>query len=115
MTITDALITSAATYAYEVILSGGRRRLPTAVAASTTITTPVLKNNGGTVRASETGVIANVYDNSTGALVVHKTGLTSDITGVVTITDVSIVNGTTYAYEIVLATNGRRLPTAVAA
>lgn len=82
---------------------------------SASITTPPMKNNTGAVLSGETGVIANVYNVATGALVLHKTGLTSDGNGVVVISDPSIAAGTTYAYEVVLASNGRRLPVAVAA
>lgn len=77
-----------------------------------TITTPVLKNNFGTVLANVTGVIVNVYDKDTGALVVRKTGQSSDAAGIVVILDPSIVPGVTYAYEVDLtvASLGRRLP-----
>lgn len=75
--------------------------------------TPVLKNNTGTVLSSETGVTCNVYNTSTGALVLHKTGLTSDASGIVSVTDAALAAGTTYAYEIVLS-GARRLPTAAA-
>ena len=75
--------------------------------------TPVLKNNSGTVLASETGVACNVYNASTGALVVRKTGLTSDASGIVSVTDAAMAAGTTYSYEIVL-TGARRLPVAAA-
>lgn len=79
--------------------------------------TPVLKNNTGTVLASETGVVVNVYNSSTGALVLRKTGLTSDGSGIVQVRDLTaaLVAATTYSYEVVLTSNGRRLPTAVAA
>lgn len=91
----------------------------TAIAATATgvgvITTPVLKNNTGTILASETGVVVNIYNSSTGALVVRKTGQTSSAGGIVTVTDALIVPATVYAYEVVLAANGRRLPTATAA
>lgn len=80
-----------------------------------TITTEPMVNNADEVLANETGVIANVYNISTGLLVVQKTGLTSNSLGVVTISDVLIVAGTNYSYEIVLASNGRRLPVALAA
>ena len=85
--------------------------------ASGTITSPVLKNNTGTILASVTGIVANVYHPTTGALVVRKTGLSSSGAGIVTITDVLIVAGTTYAYELDLSatSQGRRLPTGVAA
>lgn len=81
------------------------------------ITTPVLKNNTGTILASVSGVVANVYHPTTGALVVRKTGLSSDGSGIVTITDALLVPGTSYVYEIDLsaASLGRRLPVGVAA
>lgn len=79
-----------------------------------TITTPPIKNNTGTVRASLSGWTVNVYDATTGALVVQKTGLSTDASGVLTITDELIVPTTTYSYEPVHATYGRRLPTASA-
>lgn len=81
---------------------------------SGTIASPVLKNNTGTILANEVGVIVNVYNATTGALVVQKTGQTSDASGIVTVTDALIVAGATYAYEVVLASHGRRLPTAAA-
>lgn len=81
------------------------------------ITTPVLKNNTGTILASVSGVVANVYHPTTGALVVRKTGLSSDGSGIVTITDALLVPGTSYVYEIDLsaASLGRRLPVGIAA
>ena len=81
------------------------------------LTTPVLKNNTGTILASVSGIVANVYNSTTGALVVRKTGLTSNGSGIVTISDVLLAAGTTYAYELDLSASsqGRRLPTGVAA
>jgi hypothetical protein len=63
------------------------------------------------------GIVANIYHPTTGALVVRKTGLTSNGSGIVTITDVLLAGGTTYAYELDLSASsqGRRLPTGVAA
>lgn len=78
------------------------------------LTTPVLKNNAGTVLASESSVIVNVYDASTAVLIVQKTGQVSDGSGVITISSPLIFPGTVYSYEVVLATNGRRLPVATA-
>ena len=40
-----------------------------------------LKNNTGTLLSNLTGLTVNVYDPSTGALVVRKTGLSSSATG----------------------------------
>lgn len=77
--------------------------------------TPVLKNNAGTILASETGVTVNIYNSSTGALVVSKTGLTSSAGGIVTVTDPALVNGTSYAYEVILSAGRRRLPLVAAA
>ena len=78
------------------------------------LTTPVMKNNSGSVLASETNVIVNVYNSLTGAFVVRKTGQTSDASGIVTINDPLLIPGTAYSYEVVLFTNGRRLPLATA-
>jgi hypothetical protein len=81
------------------------------------LTTPVLKHNTGTILASVSGIVANIYHSTTGALVVRKTGLTSNGSGIVTISDVLLSAGTTYAYELDLSASsqGRRLPTGVAA
>lgn len=111
VTITGVAIAAAWTEGSDVISMAG-----TASGASIgTITSPPLKNNTGFIWANETGVVANIYNATTGALVVRKTGLTSSALGVVTIADVLIVAGTSYAYEIVLTANGRRLPVALAA
>ena len=83
-------------------------------AGSGTITTPALKNNTGTILASISGWTVNVYNASTGTLVVQKTGLTTSAGGVLTVTDAAIATGTTYAYEPVHSTYGRRLPTGAA-
>lgn len=86
----------------------------TIAAAAGTITTPPLKNNTGSLLASLSGWTVNVYNASTGALVLHKTGLSTDAAGVLTVTDAALTAATTYAYEPVHATYGRRLPTATA-
>ena len=79
------------------------------------ITTPALKNNTGTILASVVNIVANIYNPSTGALVVRKTGLSSNGSGIVTISDVLLVPGTSYVYELDLSasTQGRRLPVGV--
>ena len=82
--------------------------------ANGSISTPPLKNNTGTLLGNLTNVTVNVYNQSTGALVARKAGLTSDSAGVVTFTDAAIIVGTVYAYEIVTPSNGRRLPTGTA-
>ncbi len=76
------------------------------------IITPPLKNNTGTILVSETGVIVNIYHLTTGALILQKTAQVSDASGIVTVLDPLIVPGTSYAYEVKLTSNGRRLPVA---
>lgn len=66
------------------------------------LTTPALKNNTGTLLVNETGIAAYIYTPSTGALVVAKTGQTTNASGVMTITDSLIVAGTQYRVVIVL-------------
>lgn len=77
---------------------------PATVVLPASITTEVLKNNTGTVLASTGSIVANVYDLTTGALVVHKTGLTSDASGVVTFSDAALVASTEYLVTITIAT-----------
>lgn len=79
-------------------------------AGTGTLTTPVLKNNTGTILANQTGITVNVYDISSGELILHKTGQTSNASGVVIVTDAALIPSTSYAYEVVLST-ARRLPT----
>lgn len=64
--------------------------------------------------ASDSAQTAKALDQM---LVVRKTGLSSDGSGIVTITDALLVPGTSYVYEIDLsaASLGRRLPVGVAA
>lgn len=85
-----------------------------AAAGALTITTPPLRNNTGTLLASIGGWTVNVYNTSTGALVLQKTGLSTSAGGVLTITDAALSAGS-YAYEPVHATYGRRLPIGAAA
>lgn len=72
-----------------------------------TLTTRPQKNNTGTVMANETGAEVYIWNSTTGALVLRKTGVTLDAAGVATVTDAAIVSGTSYLYEVVL-TGGRR-------
>jgi hypothetical protein len=75
----------------------------TVTSATPTLTTPVLKNNTGTVLANETGATVCVYNVTTGALVVKKTGQTTNGSGVMTITDAAIAAATEYRVVISLA------------
>lgn len=75
-----------------------------------TLTTHIVWNNTRTPMANETGVVLNIYDVSTGALVVRKSGVTTNSAGVAVVTDALIAAGTSYAYEVVLTGARRRLP-----
>jgi len=61
-----------------------------------------LKNNTGTLLASETGATVYVYQTS-GAHVVTKTGQTSDGSAIMTVSDSALAAGTTYRFVIVLS------------
>ncbi len=76
------------------------------------LTTPPLKNNTGTLLAGLAGITVNVYNASTGVLVLRRSGLVSSAAGVVSFSDGLLLPGTTYAYEVVTPSQGRRLPTA---
>ena len=80
-----------------------------------TIYTPPLHNSNGGLLASRTGVSVNVYHPTTGALIIKLTGLTTNSLGVATFSSTLMPPGTTVAYEVVTASEGRRLPTGTAA
>ena len=79
--------------------------MTTIAAAAGTITTEPLKNNTGTLLASETGVIVDIYSTTTGALILHTTGETTDASGILTLTDAAIVQATAYTVVIRLSSN----------
>lgn len=80
-----------------------------------TLTTLPLKNNTGLVHANQTGATIHIYNATSGVLVVTKSGQTTNASGVMVVTDTLIVAGTTYAYEVKLASGARILPVANAA
>jgi hypothetical protein len=86
-----------------------------ATGGAAALVTPPMKNNTGTLLANLSGITVNVYNVNTGALVVRKTGLSSNAAGMVTISDATLVSGNSYAYEVVTPSSGRRLPTGTAA
>jgi Concanavalin A-like lectin/glucanases superfamily len=71
-----------------------------------------LKNNAGTPLANLTGVVVNIYNPSTGALVHRATGRTTNGSGLCTVISSAISPGTSYAFEPDLTSSamGRRLP-----
>lgn len=78
------------------------------------ITTPPLKNNTGTVLASESGVTVLIYSTA-GALVATKTGQTTNGSGVMTITDPLLVAATSYRLVFILASGAEGMETLTAA
>lgn len=70
----------------------------------------VLKRNNGTVAASVSLSYVRFYNISTGALVLTKTGLSTNGSGVFTTTDAALVPGTTYAIDWEEAGGQRRMP-----
>lgn len=84
------------------------------VSSDGVLTLPALKNNTGTVLASETGATVHVYA-TTGAHVVTKTGQTTNGSGVMSITDPLIVASTQYRVVIVLASGDEGMDKVTAA
>lgn len=112
VTVSGIAIAAAWTEGAETFSAAG-----TVSAAMGTITTRKITNNTGFVRTNLAGCAINIYNETTGALVLHLTGLTSNSTGRLVIANAALVSGTSYAYEIDLtaAGMGRRLPLALAA
>lgn len=79
------------------------------------IVSEALKTNNGTVLANAPLNYVSIYDQSTGALVLRVTGLSTDATGVFTVTDPVLVPGTTYRIDWETATGQRRMPLKAAA
>lgn len=85
------------------------------LSAIPTITSEILKTNNGTVEASVALNFVAAYDDSTGALVVRKTGLSTDANGIFRLQDVALTPGTTYRLDWETATGHRRMPRKAAA
>ena len=72
-------------------------------AVAGTLTTAPLKNNAGTLLANETGATAYIHDMTTGALIVAKTGQTTNSSGVMTVVDAAITPAAQYRIVVKLA------------
>jgi hypothetical protein len=96
-----------ATLAATVSMFGGTA---TGGVASGTFTSEVLKRNNGTLAASVALTYVRFYSTSTGALVLTKTGLSTNGSGVFTTTDAALVSGTTYGIDWEEAGGQRRMP-----
>ena len=84
------------------------------VSSDGVLTLPALKNNTGTLLASETGATVHVYATS-GAHIVTKTGQTTNGSGVMSITDPLIVASTQYRVVVVLASGAEGMDKVTAA
>ncbi|MCL2344299.1 MAG: hypothetical protein FWC58_00410 [Desulfobulbus sp.] len=69
-----------------------------------------LTNNTGTLLANQPLVYAAIYHPDTGALVVRKTGLTTDAAGCYTFTDPAIQPGVYYLHDWLTESGTRRMP-----
>jgi len=79
-----------------------------------TLTTAPLKNNAGALLANEVGATAFVHNVATGALVVLKTGQTTNAAGIMTINDAAILYGVAYRVVVRLASTAEGLDTLTA-
>jgi hypothetical protein len=82
--------------------------------ASGTLNIGPLKNNTGTVLASESGITVHVYQTS-GVLVVTKTSQSTNGSGMLTVTDAALTPGTTYRFVIVMASGAEGMDRLAAA
>lgn len=81
--------------------------------ATPSFTIGPLKNNTGTILSSQTSITVHVYQTS-GALVVTKTGQTTDGSGILTVTDALMSASTNYRVVIVMSGGAEGLATATA-
>lgn len=84
-------------------------------ATAGTITSEPLRTNNGTLLASVALSYVAVYNQATGALVVRKTGVSTNGSGVFSFSDPAIAAGTTYRVDWETAAGQRRMPLATAA
>jgi len=95
---TDSAASTADTNSFDIVVASA--------SATVTVTDP-LRNNTGTVLASETGITAAVLDAATLASVHEATGLSTNASGVLAaISDVSITSGNSYHVAIKTSTGG---------
>lgn len=83
--------------------------------ANGTFTSEVLKDYAGNVLASVSLNYVRFYNDTTGALVLNKTGVSTNASGIVTFSDAALVAGTTYRVDWETAAGSRRMPRKAAA
>lgn len=79
-------------------------------AGTGTFTSDVLRDNVGTIRAGETLNYVALYHDTTGVLIVRKTGVTTNGAGIFTITDPAINAGQMYKVDWQIASGKTRMP-----
>lgn len=84
-------------------------------ASSGTLTSEALRTNNGTLLASTALAHVAVYNDTTGALVLRRTNISTDGAGVFTVTDPAIVAGVTYRIDWETSGGHRRMPRKLAA
>lgn len=84
-------------------------------ASSGTLTSEALRTNNGTLLASTALAHVAIYNDTTGALVLRRTSISTDASGVFTITDPAIVAGVTYRIDWETSGGHRRMPRKLAA
>lgn len=75
-----------------------------------TVTSEPLTTNNGTLLANVALNFVALYDQATGALVVRKTGLSTNSAGVYSFTDAAVVQGTVYRHDYETVDGHRRMP-----
>lgn len=80
-----------------------------------TFTSDVLKDYAGNVLANTALNFVRFYNDTTGALVLNKTGVSTNGSGIVTFSDAALVAGTTYRVDWETAAGSRRMPRKAAA
>lgn len=80
-----------------------------------TFTSEVLKDYAGNVLASVSLNYVRFYNDTTGALVLNKTGVSTNASGIVTFSDAALVAGTTYRVDWETSAGSRRMPRKAAA
>lgn len=75
-----------------------------------TFTSEVLKDYAGNVLANTALNFVRFYNDTTGALVLNKTGVSTNGSGIVTFSDAALVAGTTYRVDWETTAGSRRMP-----
>lgn len=83
--------------------------------SSASFTSEPLRDNTGTLVASTALAYVALYNDTTSALVVRKTGLSTNGAGVFSFTDAALVAGTTYRVDWETVDGKRRMPRKAAA